>query len=560
MKGMRKVSRGADFAGVVRYVFSGDNEKRPTPGRLLGGSFGSAMKPGAIVNQFEGISYLKASIKKAVWHNSLRLPKGEKVSDETWVEIGDEYMRRVGFTEGHPRIYVLHDDYEGQHIHIVASRVAADATVFYGQNENIISTRVIAQLENQFALTITKGVDLDEEGRIIMPDVKPLRRGEIEKAVRTGEKPVRIILQEAVDSALAGKPTTARFMEKLESVGVTVTTSFKGKAFNGFAFAYAGVHFSASELGDKYKFSRLKKRLNYDEARDHQALTERRDERGNNARGFERGKRQSAENGRGPGAGNPTDCAGVERPGTNTHGDVDADRADRAVHKGDRAAPGFHEAIVNIVRIGRPAQARWQEIYDVEWKRRRAKLAREKREAEEVEYQRKAEWARKQRLHLARQCRPVRFAIVVAEPAGWRIWRRRQMVREYGRASELLALFFMKRDKRRREIAYEYAGARIVDHGPMITADHGSYAEIDAMLELAKLKNWRVVKFFGSEEFKTEAIRMALSRGLKVAAAPGDELLLDLVKAQVREERAPEEGAGPRFSPPVPRPKGFTPT
>lgn len=551
MKGMRKISRGSGFAGVIRYVFSGDNEKRPTPGKLLGGSFGSSMRPNDLTKQFEAISAIKPSIKKAVWHNSLRLPKGEAVSDGKWVEIGDEYMRRMGFSEGHPRIYVIHDDYEGQHIHIVASRVAADATVFYGQNENLISTRVIAGLEKQFSLTITKGVDLDEEGRIVMPDVKPLRRGEIEKAVRTGEKPVRMILQEAVDAALAGKPTTTAFIERLERVGIEVKTSFKGDEFNGFAFGYAGLHFSASEIGDKYKLSRLKKRLNHDETRDYPALDQRRSQRSNNSRQPQRSDRSAPEHGVGSSPGGSTAGAGARAATPDDAENGKADRADRA--------PDFSEAVSTLTRISKPTNAWWRVRYEADRRRLRAKLDREKRDADE-EYERMQEWARQQRLALAKQRRPVRFAIVVAEPAGWRYWRKKQMVREYGRASELLALFFVSRDKRRREIAYEYAGARIVDRGTVITADHGSYAEIDAMLELAKLKNWGAVKFFGSEEFKAEAMRMAMIRGFKVAATPGDEALLDLIKAQVRAERAPGEGAGPRFSPPVPRPRGFTPT
>lgn len=560
MKGMRKVSRGGDFAGVVRYVFSGDKEKRATPGKLLGGSFGSEATPRDLVMQFDSISALKRSIKKPVWHNSLRLQKGETVSDEEWVRIGDEYMRRMGFSEAHPRIYVLHDDYNGHHIHIVASRVAADGAVFYGQNENLISTRVIASLEKVFALTITKGVDLDDEGGIVMPDVKQLRKGEIEKAIRTGDRPVRTILQEAVDTALVGKPTTAKFMGRLESVGIKVTTSFKGDTLNGFSFEYAGIHFSASELGDKFKLSRLKKRINYDEARDHQALAERRGERVNNARKPERSQPRAAENGGRLGPGDSTDSAGAEGPGANANSDVRATRSDRAAHEGDRAAPGFDDAVGAIVRIAKPAQTRWEEIYDAERKRRRAKLDRKRREAEEAADQRQSEWARRQRLQLAKQRRRVRFAIVVAEPAGWMIWRKKQMVKEYGRTSELLALFFMRRDKRRREIAYEYAGARIVDHGPIITADHGSYAEIDAMLELAKLKNWGVVKSFGSEGFKAEAMRLALLRGFKVGAAAGDERLLELVKTQVRAEQAPTEDTGPRFTPPAPRPRGLPPT
>ena len=383
MKGMRKVSRGADFVGVVRYVFNCDNEKRPTPGHLLGGSFGSAMKPDAIVKQFEGISALKASIKKAVWHNSLRLPKGEKVDEEKWVEIGDAYMSKMGFTEGHPRIYVLHDDYEGQHIHIVASRVAVDGTVFYGQNENLISTRVIAQLEQELALPITKGVDLDDEGKIVMPDVKKLRKGEIEKAVRIGEKPVRTILQEAVDTALTGKPTTTAFIDRLERVGIEVKASFKGDAFNGFAFAYSGLHFSASELGDKYKFSRLKKRLNHDETRDYPALEQRRAQRSNNAHEPQRSDGSPSADGSGHGAGDSTASAGARAAYAGDAEDGKANRADRA--------PDVSEAVSTLTRISRSSNAWWRAIYEADRQRVRAKIDREERETDE-EAERMLEW------------------------------------------------------------------------------------------------------------------------------------------------------------------------
>lgn len=554
MKGMRKISRGSYFEGAVRYVFSGDDKKRPEAVRLLGGSFGSDAKASTIIRQFEGISALKKSIKKAVWHNSLRLPKGEKVDDARWVEIGDAYMRKMGFSEAFPRIYVLHDDYEGQHIHIVASRVGADGSVFYGQNENLRSTQVIASLEKDFALTITKGVDLDDEGKIVMPDVKPLRKKEIEKAVRTGETPARVVLQEAVESALSGRPTTLKFMERLERAGVVVKASFKGEIFNGFAFEYGGLHFSASELGDKYKFSRLKRRIRYDEAGDYRALAERRSNGKDNPGSAERDSGPAPAGVGRSGAGDTTDRDGARELGAGAESDVGATLRDRPAHESDRSEPGFDEAIATVRRLSKPADRRRKAIEDEEKSRRRAKIAREKAEVEEAEYQLGMERLRKARLAKAKEVRSARLVLINIEPAGWRTWRARQMVKEYGAASQLLTLFFMKRDAKRREIAYEYGGARIVDRGPLITAEHGSYAEIDAMLELARLKGWTRVKARGNDEFKAEIIRQALLRGFEVGADQQDEALLRRVKAEVRAEMYPKHDDAPRPAAPAPRP------
>lgn len=85
---------------------------------------------------------------KPVWHNSLRLPDGEHLPTEQWVEVADDYMKRMGFSETHLRAYVLHDDKDGQHIHIVASRIdATSGKLYLGKNENLISTRIIQNLK-----------------------------------------------------------------------------------------------------------------------------------------------------------------------------------------------------------------------------------------------------------------------------------------------------------------------------------------------------------------------------------------------------------------------------
>ncbi|MBU2840424.1 relaxase/mobilization nuclease domain-containing protein, partial [Acidithiobacillus thiooxidans] len=139
MKGMRKVKRGKGFRGVLNYVFARDAGHKEEPGRLLGGNL-SGTDPRTLAQEFGITRTLRPEIEKPVWHNSLRLPAGESVTDDQWLNIADEYMQEMGFSDLHPRCYVLHDDKDGQHIHIVASRIALDGSLYLGKNENLIST------------------------------------------------------------------------------------------------------------------------------------------------------------------------------------------------------------------------------------------------------------------------------------------------------------------------------------------------------------------------------------------------------------------------------------
>ena len=46
---------------------------------------------------------------------------GGHVDKEKWVEIAASYMLKMGFSEQNQRAYVLHDDADAPHIHIVAT-------------------------------------------------------------------------------------------------------------------------------------------------------------------------------------------------------------------------------------------------------------------------------------------------------------------------------------------------------------------------------------------------------------------------------------------------------
>lgn len=275
MKGMRSVKRGKWFRGVLNYVFGRDDEHKSEPGKLIGGNL-SGTDPRTLAQEFGITRRLRPEIEKPVWHNSLRLPKNESVADDQWLRIADEYMQEMGFTDLHPRCYVLHNDKDGQHIHIVASRIALDGSLYLGKNENLASTRIIQELEIEHMLTITKGPEYesktgpdDENKKIKMPAVKAPKKNEIEKGLRLGIKPPRLVLQGLIDETTKEPRHVMQFVEFMEANGVSVVPNLASTGkLNGFSFSYDGVSFKGSSLGDKYKWAKLAEVVDYDKARD----------------------------------------------------------------------------------------------------------------------------------------------------------------------------------------------------------------------------------------------------------------------------------------------------
>lgn len=266
MKGMQKIQRGSGFRGCADYLFDHDN------GRVVGGNM-SGMTARALAAEFGVTRRQRPDVAKPVWHNSLRLPVDERVqmTDEKWREIADDYMRGMGFSDQHPRVYVHH---EPGHIHILASRVALDGSLYLGKNENLRSTGLIQRLEQVYGLTVTKGPKRTPEGRIAPPEVRKTRQGERRRYERLEDEPPRERLQKLVSDAAQGKPTASEFVARLQAQGVSVWPNVASTGrLTGFSFGIGGVAFTGNQLGDRYRWARLQKAgVHYDPARDMDAL------------------------------------------------------------------------------------------------------------------------------------------------------------------------------------------------------------------------------------------------------------------------------------------------
>ncbi|PWD67084.1 relaxase/mobilization nuclease domain-containing protein [Pectobacterium parmentieri] len=275
MKGMQKIRRGKNFAGVVLYALRPGSHHRCPPNVIGGNMMGDAA--GDLIAEFNTTKTLRPDVAKPVWHNSLRLPKNEALTDAQWSEIADDYMKRMGFSETHLRCYVLHDDVDGQHIHIIASRIDLNAGKLYlGRNENLISTRIIQQLERNYSLTRTKGPELVASPSPASPYPKPKRKKSRNEAMmekKTGELCPKTIIQETLDTLLISKLSIAEFVQQLAVHNIKALPNIASTGrMNGFSFEYNGIAFKASQIGKSYSWSTLQNRLDYQQERDNDFL------------------------------------------------------------------------------------------------------------------------------------------------------------------------------------------------------------------------------------------------------------------------------------------------
>ncbi|ECI3778141.1 relaxase/mobilization nuclease domain-containing protein [Salmonella enterica subsp. diarizonae] len=286
MKGMQKISRGKNFSGVVLYALKPGSHHKCTP-YVIGGNMDGS-DAGDLIAEFDATKTLRPDVAKPVWHNSLRLPKNEALTDAQWSGIADDYMSRMGFSETHLRCYVLHDDAAGQHIHIIASRIdLSNRSLYLGKNENLISTRIIQQLEIDHHLTKTKGPELvaspspaslsrkspPQKPIIPIPKPKKLSRNEAMMEKYKRELSPKSVIQEALEALLVDKPSTTDFVMQLAANNIKALPNIASTGkMNGFSFEYQGIAFKASQLGKGYSWSALQNRLDYQPERDNAFL------------------------------------------------------------------------------------------------------------------------------------------------------------------------------------------------------------------------------------------------------------------------------------------------
>lgn len=156
-----------------------------------------------------------------------------------------------------------HKDTDQDHIHIVANRIGLDGSVWHGQHSAFNTIAACERLEVKHSLTITKGLQGQKS------DVSAPTKNEIELALRTGEKPARLVLQASLQAAMVGKPDLGTFVERLQAVGIEPQFNVASTGnVAGCSFSVGDVAFKGSQLGKKFSWNTIKNKVKYDKNRD----------------------------------------------------------------------------------------------------------------------------------------------------------------------------------------------------------------------------------------------------------------------------------------------------
>ncbi|MGE4826326.1 relaxase/mobilization nuclease domain-containing protein [Yersinia kristensenii] len=225
-----------------------------------------------LTDEFKAVSSFRQDIKKPVFHAFLSLPKNEHLTDQQWEEIAKDYLKEMNIDiEKHQYICVRHNDTDKEHIHIVANRIGLDGSVWHGQHSAFNTIAACERLEVKHGLTITDGLKGQKS------DVSAPTKAEIEQALRVGEKPARLVLQNALQAALVGKPDLSMFVERLQAVGiepafnVASTGNVAGVSF-GIKNNEKNIYFKGSQLGKKFSWNTIKNKVKYDKNRDDELI------------------------------------------------------------------------------------------------------------------------------------------------------------------------------------------------------------------------------------------------------------------------------------------------
>lgn len=270
-----RVGRGRGAAGLMRYLMDEGQKatglKNP---EIVGGTL-TGTRAAQLTRELTAVRALRPDVKRHLWHTSLALPPGEKLSAEKWDAIARDFMQEMQFPEDTAWTAIRHQDTDHDHIHIVACRISLSGSVWLGQWEVPKAIEATQALERRHGLTITKGLYDDEHKR--RPEDrarKSLTPAEINRAVRTGEEPPRQRLQTLVEAAAQGQPTAVQFAERLELAGVSVRANLASTGrLNGFSFEIDGVAMKGSDLGKAFTWKGLQAQgVSYEQARDGESL------------------------------------------------------------------------------------------------------------------------------------------------------------------------------------------------------------------------------------------------------------------------------------------------
>lgn len=232
---------------------------------LLTTNFAS-MEAGYIRKELKLVCALRPNLNKYVYHTSLNFHQDDDLDNEKLLKIAHEYLERMGFTNNQYFIFRHHDS-NHPHLHLLAHRIMFDGNVVSDANNYKRSEQVLRDIEKRYNLV---QVNPSKTSRMHAPT-----KDELEMVVRTGKPSNRMLLQEKMKSLLADSRTVSELITKGQPVGVHFLFNLQSTGrVSGITYFFEGFKIKGQHLGNHFKWTELIKRVNYEQIRDSQTISE----------------------------------------------------------------------------------------------------------------------------------------------------------------------------------------------------------------------------------------------------------------------------------------------
>ncbi|MBD2731307.1 relaxase/mobilization nuclease domain-containing protein [Nostoc sp. FACHB-892] len=269
-----KQTKGRGFRKLLDYLESREDAK------LIGGNM-SGRNARELAREFKLSRQLNSDADRVVYHVSLSAAKGDKLDDEKWSEIGDRYMKEMGF-DANQFVIFRHHNTDDDHIHIAASRIRMDTgLVVHDSWDYVRSEKVLRQIEIDYELVQVQGSREKLNRTPSTGQIRRIRREQEEFSQGQRDSPPQRIIKESVqqtiDRAGVDNPQMPTLIMRLQQAGISVRTGFtrNGKS-KGISYEKDGQAFSGTQLGAAYTFPGLQKHrgVDYQPERDDEPINE----------------------------------------------------------------------------------------------------------------------------------------------------------------------------------------------------------------------------------------------------------------------------------------------
>jgi hypothetical protein len=256
--------KGKGFRGALKYNLDKVDKK---VAEVLDHNF-ARLSEKAILKEVQMIKVLRPNLQKFFYHTSINFPYEEKLSNDLMKQIGLDYLDSSGFNQ-HQYIMFRHNDADHPHLHILVNRIGYDGNVMSDSNDYARCEKVLRELEKKYNLTqVVSSRQAKERG---------MTKNELEMMKRTNTPSEKMAMQTILRGVLESKSrmTTNEFISKLRAKGVDVLFNQASTGYvSGISYGYKGMIVKGAKLGNDFKWSAIKNKINYEQERDRTTIYE----------------------------------------------------------------------------------------------------------------------------------------------------------------------------------------------------------------------------------------------------------------------------------------------